>query len=309
MLQRDDTLWKAILEDVFDDFLRYCFPHEISQIDFDRGFEYLDKELGQLFPPDQDEYKPRFVDKLVKVFTKEGNEAWVLVQIEVQGQRDTAFAKRMFLYYARIFDKFEKPIVGIAIFTDNDPRFVSNEFRSTAFGATLSYSFNTIKVLELNEEELKKSKNPFAFVLQVVKTALIAKEIAAEELFNLKLQLVRNLLVHNLPKAKIRSLMNFLRYYVRFESTELVDKFDLELGRITQTTKTMGIEEFLLERAKTEGKREGILEGEVKGKLKGREIGIMESKIETAKKLKELGVAITIIKQSTGLDEKTISEI
>ncbi len=39
-----------------------------------KGFEYLDKELDQLFPPDHDRHEPRYVDKLVKVFTSKGDE-------------------------------------------------------------------------------------------------------------------------------------------------------------------------------------------------------------------------------------------
>lgn len=71
-MKRDDSLWKAILEDVFDDFLRFFFPNADDLFDLSKGVEYLDKELEQLFPPEQDTYEPRYVDKLVKVFTKQG---------------------------------------------------------------------------------------------------------------------------------------------------------------------------------------------------------------------------------------------
>ncbi|WP_460951141.1 hypothetical protein [Spirosoma daeguense] len=46
-MQRDDSLWKAILEDVFDDFLRFSFPNADELFYLDKGFEYLDKELEQ----------------------------------------------------------------------------------------------------------------------------------------------------------------------------------------------------------------------------------------------------------------------
>ncbi|WP_245859533.1 hypothetical protein [Spirosoma aerolatum] len=48
-MQRDDTLWKAILEDIFDDFMRFFIPNA-----------------------DEDEFQPRYVDKLVKLFTRNG---------------------------------------------------------------------------------------------------------------------------------------------------------------------------------------------------------------------------------------------
>jgi hypothetical protein len=70
-------LWKAALEDLFDDFLRFFYPEADQLFDLEKDFEYLDKELEQLFPPDQDKYAPRYVDKLVKVFTKQGTEEWI----------------------------------------------------------------------------------------------------------------------------------------------------------------------------------------------------------------------------------------
>jgi len=115
-MKRDDSLWKAVLEDVFDDFLRFFFADADQLFDFQRGFEFLDKELTQLFPPEKDEFQPRYVDKLVKVFNNRGTEAWILIHVEVQGYVDPTFAQRMYQYFARIFDKYQKPITAFAIF-------------------------------------------------------------------------------------------------------------------------------------------------------------------------------------------------
>ena len=82
-MKRNDLLWKAALEDLFDDFLRFFYRNAAHLYDMDKGFEYLDKELERLFPPEADQYAPRYVDKLVKVFTQTGDEAWVLVHVEV----------------------------------------------------------------------------------------------------------------------------------------------------------------------------------------------------------------------------------
>jgi len=64
-MKRNDLLWKAALEDLFDDFLRFFFPKAEEIFDFSKKFQYLDKELDQLFPPENDTYAPRYVDKLV----------------------------------------------------------------------------------------------------------------------------------------------------------------------------------------------------------------------------------------------------
>lgn len=61
-MKRDDTLWKSILEDIFEDFLLFFHPDAGSYFDFSKDFEYLDKELEQLFSPEDNLYQTRFVD-------------------------------------------------------------------------------------------------------------------------------------------------------------------------------------------------------------------------------------------------------
>jgi hypothetical protein len=72
-MKQDDILWKGIIEDMPSHFLRFFFPDAIELLDLNREFIFMDKELEQLFPPEQAEH-PRFVDKLMKVFTKDGKE-------------------------------------------------------------------------------------------------------------------------------------------------------------------------------------------------------------------------------------------
>ena len=79
----------------------------------------------------------------------------------------------------------------------------------------------------------------------------------------LKIGLVKELLSRALPKQKVRVLMDFLKYYVRFADHENNIIFEEELHKITGRTITMGIEELLLDRAKYEGRIEGKLEGKL----------------------------------------------
>jgi predicted transposase/invertase (TIGR01784 family) len=264
-MKRDDALWKAILEDVFDDFLLFFFPNAnelflLENDDETRRIEYLDKELEQLFPPEQDTYAPRYVDKLVKVFIREKgqpHEQWILIHIEIQGYKDPRFAERMFQYYYRIFDKYRQPITAFAIFTDGRKGYHPNKYEQSYLGTQLSYQYNTYKIHEQSETDLLVSTNPFALVVLTVKAALKAKNLTDEELLELKLRIAKVLLSSQISKGKIRSLMNFLRYYVRLENPETNRKFEREIEAITQKSTTMGIEQFLLERAKKEGIEQG----------------------------------------------------
>ncbi len=151
---------------------------------------------------------------------KDGKEEWILVHIEVQGYKDVHFPERMFTYYYRIFDKYNKPITAFALFTDDSFKFYPDKFEQSFLGTTIRYEYNTYRIVEQNEEELIKSNNPFAIAILAVKTALKSKGINESELFWLKLDLARTLLQKQFSKEKIRALMNFLKYHIRFDKEE-----------------------------------------------------------------------------------------
>jgi predicted transposase YdaD len=261
-MKRDDSLWKAILEDVFDDFLRFFFENADELFDMQRGFEFLDKELEQLFPANPDEFSPKYVDKLVKVFTREGEEQWILVHIEVQGSKDDEFSHRMFQYFYRIYDKYQRPITAFAILTDRNKKFLPQKFEQTYLGTTLRYDFNLYKILEQDETVLLENNNPFAMVVLTVLVALKKGKLTEDELLGEKLALAKRLLKRQFSKDKIRALMNFLKLYVRFGNTEKATKFEEELAILTyKSKKTMGIEEFVLARAERVGEKRGEKRG------------------------------------------------
>ncbi len=101
MRKKNDQLWKGILKNVFDDLLRFIFPEADKVFDTQKGFEYLDKELNELAPEPDIASSTRFVDKLVKVYRRDGREEWLLIHIEVQGatKKRALFPARMFRYF------------------------------------------------------------------------------------------------------------------------------------------------------------------------------------------------------------------
>ena len=40
-----DSVWKEAIETCFGDFLEFFFPQTANDIDFDKGYDFLDKEL------------------------------------------------------------------------------------------------------------------------------------------------------------------------------------------------------------------------------------------------------------------------
>ncbi len=92
-----DSPWKEVLERYFAAFAMFFFPAVHAGIDWARGHAFLDKELQQVA---RDARLGRcYADKLVQVWRRDGDEVWVLVHVEVQGQYEANFAERMFMYY------------------------------------------------------------------------------------------------------------------------------------------------------------------------------------------------------------------
>src|SRR4029077_14802574 len=106
-----DTPWKNILDVYFQPFMEIFHPEAAAAIDWTKGYESLDKELNAITK--DAEMGGCIVDKLMKVWRKDGNEIWVLLHIEVQDQWEAGFPERMFVYYYRLFDRYKKPIVSL----------------------------------------------------------------------------------------------------------------------------------------------------------------------------------------------------
>ena len=103
----------------FPEFLAFYFPQVAAEIDWSRGYDFLDQEFTQVVRDAS--LGRRLLDKLVRVTTRDGEEQWVYIHIEIQGQHDTAFAERLFVYNYRLYDRYRRPIVTLAVLADTSP--------------------------------------------------------------------------------------------------------------------------------------------------------------------------------------------
>lgn len=310
MVQKEDLLWKGIIEDIFDDFLCFVSPEAKDLIDFSKGIDFLDKELEQLFPPEDDEFKPKMVDKLARIYGRDGKEEWLLVHVEVQGRYSPDFGERMFTYYSRIWDKYRKPITAYAVFTESTLKSRDNYFSQQFMGTTLSYKFNTYKISTQSDSLLLESDNPFAMVVLIAKAALI-KQIHGSKmerdraLLALKQPILEALISKNFVPGKIANVMNFLRLYVSFETHEIKNIFDKQILNITGGGITMGIEELLLDIATKKGEKIGERRGERTGEKKGEK----KKALDIALEMKKRGFSMDQIIEITGLSSNEAKKL
>ncbi|TCC98874.1 hypothetical protein EZ444_05380 [Pedobacter hiemivivus] len=295
--RRDDELWKGILADVFEDFLRFFFPDADNLFDFKKKFVFLDKEFNRLFPPEENAAGVRFVDKLVKVHLKAGGSKFILMHVEIQGSKGhEELGSRMFRYFYRAKDKHNVSITAFAILIDDVKSYHPKIYKEEYLGTRLSYEFNTYKLLDQDEETLRANPNPFAVVALTVLMALKNKKIDDEGLKSIKMDLTSELIKRKLDKVKHERIMAFLVYYVNFENPEMMIKFEEEVQKLTGRTTPMGVKEILLDRRFKEGRQ---LE----------RAKAVEEKRTIARNFKNKAIDLNIIAEATGLSLEEIKSL
>lgn len=236
MRREKDKLWKGILEWVLDDLLRFVFPNAEEVFDLDRKFVYLDKELAALDPEPGKKATTRFADSLARVYRKDGGVEWVLVHVEVQDKTAVSdqplFPERMFRYFYRCFDRYEKPIVAIAIFCGPDGKLLGGCYKYEFMNTRLQYEYNTLCILDYPNNELQRSINPFAWVMLIAKMALLKGKHLDKQLLQGKLYVFRKLQENGVfARSKAEAILAFLDNYIVFEKPETIRIFNKEIER------------------------------------------------------------------------------
>jgi hypothetical protein len=106
-----DSPWKEVIDQQLRDVLAFCFP------DVHEAIDSLEQELRKLAPAG--ETGKRLADKLVKVRTRTGDDNYL--HVEVQGERQAGFERRVYVYHYRADDRFGLPAEELVLLADDDP--------------------------------------------------------------------------------------------------------------------------------------------------------------------------------------------
>jgi hypothetical protein len=278
MRKKNDILLKSAFEEAFAELLRFFFPEADSIFDFSREFEFLDKELNEMFPELQRNGGSRFVDMLVKVFSITGNEKYVLLHIEIQAQSDPYFGKRMFQYFYRIYDRYDIPVTALAIFTGGKPTNKCSVFDYHFLDTCLQYKYKAFHILDYSEQELLAMDNPFSLIVLAAQKVLAADKIPEVELAEQRLMLARIMInSKKYNRDRIRRFLYFLKTFIYIDNAELNSKFDQQIALLTNNVNTMGIIETIQMLTLEEGIEKGLEQGKttfVKNLLLNTDFGI-----------------------------------
>lgn len=258
-----DSPWKDTLEWYFEPFIALCFAHIHSEINWSRPCEFLDKELQKVVR--DAEVGRRLADKLVKVWLNNGQEAWILIHVEVQGKKQTEFAKRMYTYHHRISGRYNRPVASLAVLSDANPQWRPTQYSSEIFGCKIQFNFLMVKLLDYKQQwpELEQSANPFATVIMAHLKAVDTRSDGQQRKI-WKMALTRRLYQQGYQRQDILNLYHFIDWVMHLPSA-LEQAFSEELNQYEQEVNmkyVTSIERLGIK----QGRQEGILEGRQEGR-------------------------------------------
>ncbi|MEZ4730475.1 MAG: DUF4351 domain-containing protein [Caldilineaceae bacterium] len=254
-----DSPWKNALETYFEEFIALFFPDAHADIDWSKPIEFLDKELQQVAI--EAETGRRYADKLAKVWKKSGEVGWVLAHVEVQGQPEDIFNRRVYTYNHRLFDRDNLLVASFAVLTDDNDSWRPGQFSYELWGCKINFEFPTVKLADYRNRwvELEASDNPFAIVVMAhLKTR--ETQYDAEHRQFWKFRIIRHLYDRGYGRQHILNLFHFIDWMMRLPD-------DLEKAWIAQVEQmeaerhmdyVTSVERFALDKGREEGRETAI---------------------------------------------------
>ena len=176
-----DTPWKEIIEQYFPEFVGFFFPKAFLDIDWEKGYEFLDKELQKIAK--DAETGRKYVDKLVKVWLKNGEDVWAVIHADIQIEGEKDFSERMYIYNYRLFDRYRRHAASFAVIGYAGKKKDAGVFEKNLWDCKIRFSFPVarLKDYEKDTESLEQSSNPFAVVLAHLKTKATWEDSGKQE--------------------------------------------------------------------------------------------------------------------------------
>jgi hypothetical protein len=150
-----DRLFKELLSTFFVEFLDLFLPQVASTLDRD-SIRFLPQEYFADLTTGED----KVIDLLVEV-QQAGEEVGFLVHIEAQSYVEQAFTRRMFFYFARLYQKYLQPIYPIVVFSFDEPYREEPKQHKVEFPdlKVLEFNFASIQLNRLNWRDYLSQQN------------------------------------------------------------------------------------------------------------------------------------------------------
>lgn len=196
---KHDQLFKELINTFIKEFLEVFFPDVHDNIDL-KAIKPIRDEVYT----DMIEGSTRRLDIVVET-TLKGKDVAVIVHIEPQSYKQDDFHERMDHYFSLLYNKYQKPIIPIAVFSyeeDWEEKQYTMEF---PFFNVLTFNYMTLHLRKKNWRNYIRSDNPAA-------AALLSKMGYTEkERVQVKKEFLRMITRMELNPAKERLIYGFLK--------------------------------------------------------------------------------------------------
>jgi len=276
-----DSPWKEALDRFLPAFLLLFFPDIYQDIDWRCRWVALDKEFQQIIR----KAKPGklLADKLYKVWRKNGEERWLFIHVEIQGQVEEGFPRRMFDYNVRVFQLYNRTVVSLALLCDETPAWRPHEFGYGEWNCDVRIVFRTAKLLDWKERtaELETSLNPLAPVVLAHLKALETRRSPASR-WAWKLRIVKGLYQRGWSEPDVRELFRMIDWIMALPEA-MQEDFREEVHHYEEEKRmryVTSIERLAQAEGRKEGRQLGRKEGRQLGRKEGRQLGRKEGMLE-----------------------------
>ena len=143
-----DALWKDFITEFLAETTQATLPDLWELVDWSVNPEFLEQEfINTLRGKFKIKDKRKHTDKLVKLRLLTGEDHYILFHIEVQGALELLFGKRMFMYKALSFLRYNtEEFTALTIFIAKPPDAVHLKYEHKKFGTTTTYEFNAYAI-------------------------------------------------------------------------------------------------------------------------------------------------------------------
>jgi hypothetical protein len=258
-----DSAWKDMLDEHFELCIAFFFPLIHAEIDWPRGYVFLDKELTKLGRGHAQGGK--LADKLAKVWLKDGDELWVLIHTEVQGQAGEDFNRRVYVYNYKIVDRFGAEVVSLAIVTGHIGAIELGRYETERWSCRLLFEFPVVKIEDWRggEAELLASDNPFALVTLAQLRVLETKGDTARQ-YEAKRELIRLAFERGYEREQVLSLLRFIDWVIALPE-DMEYRLEDEIEELEEGKRMPYVTSW-----ERRAEKRGLEQGEKRGKKEGR---------------------------------------
>ncbi|WP_371817503.1 Rpn family recombination-promoting nuclease/putative transposase [Virgibacillus sp. MSJ-26] len=271
---KHDQLFKELINTFIKEFLEVFFPDVHDNIDLQAIKPIRDEVYTDMI-----EGSTRRLDIVVET-TLKGKDVAVIVHIEPQSYKQDDFHERMYHYFSLLYNKYQKPIIPIAVFSYEEDWEEKQYTMKFPFFNVLTFNYMTLHLRKKNWRNYIRSDNPAA-------AALLSKMGYTEkERVQVKKEFLRMITRMELNPAKERLIYGFFETYL-----QLTEEEEEELMKEVEN----------LPKEEAEWIKELPISYEEKGKAK--------AKKEVAMEMLRKGLDMDLIAEVTHLDMKDVEKL